>query len=89
VAGGADTSQRELTALSSSAFAMLGVQPILGRAFTTEEEQPGRDKVIILSYGAWQRYFAGDPSVLGKTLTFNGNTFSGGVALGEDYTSSG
>ena len=86
VAGGADTSQRELTALSSTTFAMLGVQPILGRAFTPEEDQPGRDRVIILSDAAWQRYFGRNPAALGKTLTFNGNTFSGGVALGEDYT---
>ena len=86
VAGGADTSQRELTALSSATFAMLGVQPILGRSFTPDEEQPGRDKVIILSHGAWQRHFGGDPAALGGTVTFNGNTFSGGVALGEDYT---
>jgi predicted permease len=86
VAGGLDTSQRELTATSSATFAMLGVQPIFGRAFTAEEEQPGRDKVIILSHGAWQRYFGGDSAVLGRTITFNGNTFSGGVALGEDYT---
>ena len=86
VAGGVDTSQRELTALSANAFAMLGVQPTLGRSFTAEEEQPGRDRVIILSDGAWRRYFAGDAAVLGRTITFNGNTFSGGVALGEEYT---
>ena len=86
VAGGVDTAQRELTALSSNAFAMLDVQPILGRSFTADEEQPGRDKVIILSDGAWRRYFAADPEVLGRTITFNGNTFSGGVALGEEYT---
>ena len=86
VAGGADTSQRELTAVSSTTFAMLGAQPVLGRAFTPEEDQPGRDRVIVLSDAAWQRYFGRDPAVLGKTLTFNGNTFSGGVALGEDYT---
>jgi predicted permease len=86
VAGGVDTSQRELTALSANAFAMLGVQPMLGRTFTADEEEPGRDKVIILSSSAWQRYFAGAPDVLGRTVTFNGNTFSGGVALGEDYT---
>src|SRR5262245_5160716 len=43
VAGGVDTSQRELTALTANAFAMLGVQPMLGRTFTAEEDQPGRD----------------------------------------------
>jgi putative ABC transport system permease protein len=86
VAGGVDTSRRELTALTSNAFSMLGVQPMLGRTFTADEDQPGRDKVIILSYAAWQRYFARDVAVLGRTLTFNGNTFNGDVALGEDYT---
>jgi hypothetical protein len=65
---------------------MLGAEPVLGRAFTPEEEQSGREKVIVLSHGAWQRYFAGDPAALGRRLTFNGNTFSAGVALGEDYT---
>jgi putative ABC transport system permease protein len=85
VQGSADTVRQELTSVSAAAFPMLGVQPLLGRWFLPDDEIPGRDRVIILSYGAWQRDFAGDPAVLGKTLTFNGNVFSGNVALGSAY----
>jgi predicted permease len=54
--------------ISSNFFSVLGVEPLLGRAFTAEEGQMGRDKEIILTWGAWQRLFHGDSSVLGKTL---------------------
>jgi putative ABC transport system permease protein len=53
-------------------FAVLGVSPALGRAFTQEEVQPDSDHVVILSYGLWQRQFALDPHVLGKTLELDG-----------------
>jgi len=85
VQGSADAVRQELTSVSAAAFPMLGVQPRFGRWFLPEDETPGRDRVIILSYGAWQRYFGGDAQALGKTLSFNGNVLSGGVALGEPY----
>jgi putative ABC transport system permease protein len=47
------------------------VEPILGRPFTIEEEQPGRSKVAIISYGLWQRRFGSDPELLGKAVTVN------------------
>lgn len=53
-------------------FSVLGVEPILGRTFTTEETQPGKDNEVILTWPAWQRYFHGDPSVLNKTLRIDG-----------------
>jgi predicted permease len=52
-------------------FAMLGVQPTFGRAFTTAETQPGQDKVAIISYALWQGHFGGAPNVLGTTVTLN------------------
>jgi Acidobacterial duplicated orphan permease len=54
--------------VSASFFPMLGVQPIMGRLFTAEEDQPGRDRVALLSYAFWQKQFGGDPNVLGKTI---------------------
>src|SRR5205085_5365398 len=45
----------------------LKVRPALGRSFISEEGQPGKDLVIILSYGLWQRRFAGDPEIVNKT----------------------
>ena len=55
-------------AISPNFFSVLGVTPFLGRPFAPEEAQSGRDKEIILTWGAWQRLFHGDRSVLGKTL---------------------
>lgn len=54
-------------------FSILGVQPELGRAFLPEEGTTGHDHVAIITHDLWQRTFAGDPHVLGKTLTLNGN----------------
>jgi predicted permease len=53
---------------SLALFSMLNAQPILGRAFSIEEETAGSDNVVVLSYGTWQRYFGADPLVIGKTL---------------------
>ncbi|HYO92300.1 MAG TPA: ABC transporter permease, partial [Pyrinomonadaceae bacterium] len=46
----------------------------LGRVFTAEEDSPGKPQTVILSNGFWQRRFGSDPSVVGKTLTLNGNS---------------
>jgi putative ABC transport system permease protein len=54
-------------------FPMIGVQPILGRQIRPEEDTPGGPRVVLLSHGVWQRRYAGDPSVIGRTITVNGN----------------
>jgi predicted permease len=59
-------------AISPNFFSVLGVTPLLGRAFLPAEAQIGRDKEIILTWAAWQRLYRGDPSVLGKTLRVGG-----------------
>jgi putative ABC transport system permease protein len=56
----------------ASFFTLLGVTPAIGRDFRPEESQPGRDDVVILSYGLWQRQFGGDPRIVGQTLTVDG-----------------
>jgi putative ABC transport system permease protein len=59
---------------SASVFRVLGVSPIIGRVFT-DEEGLVEDKVV-LSYGMWQRRYAGDPAILGKTIQLNGNPYT-------------
>jgi predicted permease len=58
--------------VSPEYFATLGVRPLLGRAFAPGEDQPGRDRVILLSHGLWQRRFGGDTTVVGRTVAVNG-----------------
>jgi predicted permease len=53
-------------------FDVLGVAPMLGRVFASDEEPDGRDGVVVLSYGAWRGRFGGDPQVIGRQLTMDG-----------------
>jgi len=55
--------------VSGEFFGVLGVQPILGRVFTPEEDRaPGANPVAVVSYDFWQRAFAGDPNIVGSTF---------------------
>lgn len=56
------------TLVSSDAFAMLGARARLGRVLDTADEAAGSN-VVVISTGAWQRYFQGDPNILGRTIT--------------------
>jgi len=58
--------------ISPNFFSVLGVHPFLGRDFTPEEAQVGRNREVILTWAAWERYFQGDPSAVGKTLNVGG-----------------
>jgi predicted permease len=57
-------------------FALLGVNPLIGRTWAAGEDQPGKDQVAILSYGLWRERFAGDPGVLGRTVTLNSRKYT-------------
>ena len=63
--------------VSGNYFDVLGVRPILGRAFLPEEDvTPGAHPVAMLGYGCWQKRFAADPAIVGRTVTLNGHTFN-------------
>ena len=62
--------------VSANFFEVLGAGPAFGHAFSPANEQPGSDDIAILSYGLWQRQFAGAPAVLGKTFRLNGRTYT-------------
>jgi len=57
-------------------FAMLGAQPLLGRTLQTEDYQPGKDHVLVLSHKLWQRAFGGDPNIIGRNITLSGESYA-------------
>ncbi len=61
--------------VSASYFDVLGVSPALGRTFLPGEDQPGRDQVVILSDGLWQRRFGSNPNVVGAAVRLNGDSY--------------
>lgn len=60
--------------VSANFFALLGVEPVLGRGFQTQEDQPGAAKVMMVTYNAWQQRFGGDPKLIGQTLRISAET---------------
>lgn len=59
-------------AVSSGLFSTLGVNPVLGRSFSENEDQPGSDSAVILSHAFWQSQFDADPNVIGQTIVAEG-----------------
>jgi putative ABC transport system permease protein len=58
--------------VSPGYFRVLGVEAFLGRTFLDEEEQQGKDAVVVIAHGLWQRRFASDPGLVGRTLNLSG-----------------
>jgi predicted permease len=58
-----------------SLFSTLQVQAALGRVFTEAEAEIGADKVVVLSYSAWQSQFAGDRNIVGRDVRMNGESY--------------
>lgn len=58
--------------VSADFFELMGAQPILGRTFRAEENEPGRNTVAVLTHAYWQQQFGADPGVMGNAVTLNG-----------------
>src|SRR5206468_5081714 len=54
----------------------LGVQPMLGRAFASDDERHGHDHVVLLTHAYWRHRLASDPNIVGKTLTTKDGAFT-------------
>lgn len=77
ISANGETGEVQGAVVSSSYFSLLGLQPYLGRFFTSEEDAvPDRDAVAVLGYGFWQRIYSGDSAVLGKTFLINQHSFT-------------
>src|SRR5713226_3679078 len=62
--------------VSANLFGMLGVQPQLGRVFSQDEEEPGKDQEIILGHALWEQRYASDPHLLGKHVKVGGKAYT-------------
>jgi putative ABC transport system permease protein len=74
--GGGDPEQVNGALVTHNFFGALGARPALGRVFLPEEDQPGKNKVVALSHGFWQRRFGGDPGIVNKTITINDENYT-------------
>jgi putative ABC transport system permease protein len=63
------------SAVSADFFSVLGVQPLHGRTFLQEEDRPGKNHEVVLSYKFWQTHYASDPSAVSKSINFDGEPY--------------
>jgi predicted permease len=68
ITGLAEAEQVDGMIVTDGTLPLLGVRPVLGRLFTRDDDRAGAPKTMLLSYGYWQRKFAGDRNVVGRTL---------------------
>jgi putative ABC transport system permease protein len=73
--GGQKPEQVNASAVSSGFFSTLGVQPILGRVLSPDEDQPGRSNVVVISYRFWQEHFGSNAEVVGHNINLDGQSY--------------
>jgi predicted permease len=66
-------------------FDVFGAKPILGRTFTPEEDQPNANHEVVLSYGAWERWFGADASAIGRTIQLNEQPYQIIGVMGREF----
>lgn len=74
--GDGEPEQLHGSRVSSGYFAVVGVEPVLGRSFTPEEYEVGKDQVVILAHDLWKRRYAADPNILNRTITLDGSNYT-------------
>jgi predicted permease len=62
--------------VNASYFDVFGVHPAIGRVFSAEEDQPGREQVVVLSHRLWQRRFGADRGIVGRDIRMNGQPYT-------------
>ena len=85
--GRGEPRQARAARVSASYFDVLGVQAARGRTFAPGEDRPGQDRVVVLSHRFWVGQFGGDPGVVGRSITLNGDDYTviGVLARGGEF----
>jgi putative ABC transport system permease protein len=73
------------TNASASLFSILGIRPVVGRAFVPEEDKAGSAPVVMLSHSFWTSHFGGDPAIVGRTLTLDNQRYTVVGVLPADF----
>ncbi len=74
--GSGDPVRVNRASVNASLFSILGIQASIGRTFLEEEDQPGRDKVVLVGDALWRSRFGADPGLVGKTIGLSGTTYT-------------
>jgi putative ABC transport system permease protein len=74
-----------MVAVTSGFFSILRAQPLLGRVFLAEEDSPGRDREVVLSYNLWRSRFGADRDIVGKTIALNERAFTVIGVMGANF----
>jgi putative ABC transport system permease protein len=85
LAGNDQPEELQGAAVSSDFFSTMQVRPLLGRTFTDDEDRPGKNHVIVLSYGLWKTRFAGNPDIVNRTVNFEGEPYTIAGVMGEKF----
>jgi putative ABC transport system permease protein len=74
-----------MVAATNGLLSILHARPLLGRGFLDGEYEPGHEHEVLLSYGLWRSYFAGNPDVVGKNIQLNGQAFTVVGVMGPEF----
>ena len=85
LAGNDQPEELQGAAVSSDFFSTMQVRPLLGRTFTDDQDRPGKNHVIVLSYGLWKTRFAADPDIVNRIVNFDGEPYTIAGVMGEKF----
>src|SRR5688572_26098920 len=76
IAGAGEPERLQGRLVSAGFLTLLGIKPVMGRDFLAEDDRPGANPTVILSYELWTRSFGNDPNIIGRAVTLNNQSFT-------------
>jgi len=73
--GDGDPERVAAGSVTANLFSVLGASPLKGRTFASGEDVANGPRLVVLGYGLWQRRYAGDPTIIGRSIQINGNPY--------------
>ena len=82
---GAEPEEMRAQRVTAAFFTVLRQQPVIGRAFTADNENDGQNQVAVLSDGLWRRRFGADPAIVGRTIPLEGGAYQVLGVMGPEF----